>query len=71
MPYGDGTGPLGLGPMTGRGLGPCGRGLRRGWGYGRGYTWGYPARPITKDEQKKLIKEEIEYLQKLLKDLED
>lgn len=23
MPYGDGTGPLGLGPRTGRGLGYC------------------------------------------------
>ncbi|HHE71783.1 MAG TPA: hypothetical protein ENL34_05825 [Chloroflexi bacterium] len=25
MPRGDGTGPLGAGPGTGRGLGPCGR----------------------------------------------
>ena len=23
MPFGDGTGPWGEGPMTGRGLGPC------------------------------------------------
>ena len=23
MPRGDGTGPAGMGPMTGRGLGPC------------------------------------------------
>jgi len=23
MPNGDGTGPLGMGPMTGRGCGPC------------------------------------------------
>jgi len=23
MPFGDGTGPRGEGPMTGRGLGPC------------------------------------------------
>ena len=23
MPFGDGTGPLGLGPMTGRGAGYC------------------------------------------------
>ena len=38
MPLGDGTGPLGLGPGTGWGRGPCGRGLRRMWvrGYGRG-----------------------------------
>ena len=54
MPGGDGTGPVGHGPMTGRGLGLCagysspgyanpsyGRGLGRGWGrgFGRGY-WG-------------------------------
>ena len=39
MPNLDGTGPLGLGPMTGRGLGLC-RGRRRvvsrGRGLGRG-----------------------------------
>jgi len=27
MPRGDGTGPQGLGPRTGRGLGPCGGGM--------------------------------------------
>ena len=51
MPGGDGTGPMGMGPMTGRGRGLCrgffrgfgrglgrrqGLGLRRGWGHGRG-----------------------------------
>ncbi len=35
MPFLDGTGPLGLGPMTGRGLGPC------RWIYGRYYGYGY------------------------------
>jgi len=51
MPFGDGTGPLGLGPRTGRGLGYCsgfpypgylnpiGRGWGRGWGRGRGRGW--------------------------------
>lgn len=47
MPRGDGTGPLGAGPMTGRGAGFCaggtpfsngvggflGTGTARGWGY--------------------------------------
>ncbi|MBN1942659.1 MAG: DUF5320 domain-containing protein [Phycisphaerae bacterium] len=39
MPGFDGTGPMGQGPMTGRGLGPCGRGMafRRGGGRGLGY----------------------------------
>ena len=53
MPRGDGTGPMGLGPMTGRAAGYCagfatpgylnpiggrlGRGM--GWGRGRGRHW--------------------------------
>lgn len=59
MPRGDGTGPDGLGPMTGRGAGYCAGydapgymnpgvgGGGRGWGRGRGrhlYGWGYGAR---------------------------
>jgi len=54
MPGGDGTGPLGLGPMTGRAAGLCagypvpgymnpvpGRGFGgRGRGFGRGLGWG-------------------------------
>ena len=51
MPRGDGTGPLGQGPMTGRGAGYCaglsmpgymnprpggGWGMGRGWGRGHG-----------------------------------
>ena len=54
MPFGDRTGPMGEGPMTGRGAGYCtgngvpgymnpfGRGFGRGFwgrGYGRGF-WG-------------------------------
>ena len=52
MPFGDGTGPRGMGPMTGRGAGYCaGFGRpgfanpipRRGWlGFGRGRPYGYP-----------------------------
>ncbi|MDD2288789.1 MAG: DUF5320 domain-containing protein [Bacteroidales bacterium] len=40
----NGTGPLGMGPLTGRGLGPCGRGYfanrRPRVGYGRGLRYG-------------------------------
>jgi hypothetical protein len=49
MPAGDGTGPMGMGPMTGRGAGYCGghdvpgyanpmpgRGFGMGWSRGRG-----------------------------------
>jgi len=51
MPGGDGTGPAGMGPMTGRAAGYCagysvpgfmnpipGRGF---WGWGRGGGWGW------------------------------
>ena len=54
MPRGNGTGPAGLGSMTGRGMGYCagygapgfmtpGSGLGRGWGrgWGRGYGRGF------------------------------
>jgi len=56
MPWGDRTGPWGLGPMTGRAAGYCagypvpgyanpyvpGWGARGGgWGRGRGYRWSY------------------------------
>ncbi|MCD6575698.1 MAG: DUF5320 domain-containing protein [Nanoarchaeota archaeon] len=47
MPFGDGTGPDGRGPMTGRGLGYCAgynspgftRGVPMGRGFGRGFRW--------------------------------
>ncbi|MEW6202541.1 MAG: DUF5320 family protein, partial [bacterium] len=55
MPGFDGTGPMGMGPMTGGGFGFCAPGARRGvgypglrglghggypWGGGRGFGWG-------------------------------
>jgi len=53
MPWGDGTGPMGMGPMTGRAAGYCagygvpgymnpipGFGYGRGFGFGRGFRGG-------------------------------
>ncbi len=44
MPWGDGTGPLGMGPRTGRGLGYCSGfeepGFVKPGGWGRGFGWG-------------------------------
>jgi len=47
MPAGDGTGPMGMGPMTGRAAGYCGGYDAPGWanpmpgrGFGRGGAWG-------------------------------
>jgi hypothetical protein len=50
MPAGDRTGPMGMGPMTGRGMGYCGGYETLGWDYwgsgrrfyGRGGRWGGP-----------------------------
>lgn len=46
MPGFDRTGPQGRGPETGRGLGPCGRGLGRG-GFRRSAA---PAQAYTKEQ---------------------
>jgi len=51
MPFGDRTGPMGLGPMTGRGAGFCAGFGRPGFtnpipgrrfGFGRGIPYGHP-----------------------------
>jgi len=72
MPGQDGTGPSRQGPMTGRGLGPCGRGMRRGFGrgFGRGMGWrcwgiySY-AEPVTltKQEEKKILEAELKEIE--------
>ncbi|MCK4555477.1 MAG: DUF5320 domain-containing protein [Candidatus Aenigmarchaeota archaeon] len=78
MPRRDGTGPMGYGPVTGRGLGPCGRGLAFGRGMGQGFGRRYiePA-TLTKDEQKKILETELKQidaekqeLEKRLKEME-
>jgi len=59
MPRGDGTGPNGQGPMTGRAMGFCagfnvpgfmnpgfGQGTGRGFGRGRGFAWRARAVPF-------------------------
>ncbi|MFA5061053.1 MAG: DUF5320 domain-containing protein [Candidatus Pacearchaeota archaeon] len=48
----DRTGPQGLGPMTGRGMGLCGSGMRRGFGLRRVAT-------LTKDDEKKILEAEL------------
>ena len=76
MPRGDRTGPLGQGPATGRGLGPCGRGLARGRGFGRGYGRGFAWRapnyqkPLTREEDRKLLEAEKAEIEQELKELE-
>lgn len=64
MPRFDGAGPFGYGPMTGRGFGPCGRGLAFRRGFGRGFGWRF-AEPLvlTKEEQKKILEAELKEIE--------
>lgn len=65
MPRGDGTGPFGLGPLTGRGFGPCGYEMRRGYGRGYGRRLGLRNAPITltKEEQRQILEAELKELE--------
>jgi hypothetical protein len=59
MPRRDRTGPAGQGPMTGRGLGPC----------GMGFKW-KNSENLTKEEEKNILKTELKKIEKRLKELE-
>lgn len=69
MPGGDGTGPLGLGPLTGFGRGICAGtgGVRPFWGRGRGIGYCRWAAGNPKDE---LLSRKA-LLEKSLKAIED
>jgi len=75
MPRRDGSGPVGMGPKTGRGMGPCGGGAGQGSGYGRrgifGRGFGWFWRVSEKDKNKKeVLKEEAQYLKEDLEKVE-
>jgi hypothetical protein len=61
MPKLDGTGPAGQGPMTGRGMGNCGGGMRRGFGFGFGCRRFISPKNqmISLEEQEKMLEEEL------------
>lgn len=69
MPRGDGTGPQGYGPRTGRGYGPC------GWGGGFPHApccgfWHhgpYYHRPWTKGEEREALEDAVMNLEEELK----
>jgi len=77
MPRQNGTGPMGTGPMSGRGMGPCGKGSGSGLGIGRGYGramcgWFYRKyQAMSKDERKDLLKSEIEDLKQEMQMVEE
>ena len=74
MPRFDGTGPMGMGSMTGRGLGPCGYGFQgggrgRGMGYGMmmgGCPWYGRMIGPTAGEKKEILKDQVEMLKQNL-----
>ena len=81
MPRGDRTGPAGVGPMTGRGLGPCGGGRALGMSFGRGAGrclgrgFGWRCAPYaynpTKEQEIADLKAEKEAIQEELKAIEE
>jgi hypothetical protein len=68
MPRRDGTGPIGAGSMTGRGLGPCANpnavryGAGLGQGLGRGLRRGVNVNQSSSKTQKELLQEQREVL---------
>lgn len=81
MPNRDGTGPMGQGSLTGRGLGACsgsfaGQRLGRGFGRGFGFRRFQPNVELTFEQEKKILEAELAEveaekteLQKKLKEL--
>ena len=78
MPGFDQTGPAGIGPGTGRGMGPCGGrayrkgfhlaaggGFGRGFGRGRGSCWNAYAEPepLSTEAKKQLLEAELKRLE--------
>jgi hypothetical protein len=82
MPGRDGTGPMGYGAMTGRGMGVCagatgfrygtgfgmGYGCRRGFGrgFGRGYGWNASPNLDAPRTDKEFLEEQKEFLKSRL-----
>ena len=80
MPRGDGTGPSGQGPMTGRGMGYCAGfnapgfmnpGFNRGFGRGRGFraNFNQPQLPQPIVQQPITETQEKQFLEQELKTL--
>ena len=73
MPAGDGTGPRGLGPMTGRGAagqGRAGRGSAMGRGVGRGRGGRFPTPPTDAEPDAAFLRAQLETLKKDMEGIE-
>jgi len=80
MPGFDGTGPWGMGPGTGWGLGPCGAGrawrrgvgFGRGWfGRGRGFGWRWWWMNYSPQDELEFLKNQKEYIEQRINELEN
>ena len=81
MPARNGTGPTGQGSLTGRGLGPCGKGMAFGRGCGKGMAFGrgcgksfgrgfWNENPLSDEEMVKILKAQKNSIEEELKELE-
>ena len=85
MPRGDGTGPAGQGPMTGRRMGYCagfnvpgfmnfgfGRGFGRGFdrGFGRFFQPVMQPQTITEAEEKEILQDELKALKREIDEIQ-
>lgn len=68
MPGFDRTGPLGQGPMTGRGMGYCGKGFSRGRGFGMGRRFFQPR--LSEKEEKEILQEELKAIEEEKNEIE-
>ena len=68
MPNRNGTGPMGMGPMSGRGAGRCGAGRGRGAGMGMGRRGIFQAPAEPTDDDTRSIKERVAELERRLKE---
>jgi hypothetical protein len=72
MPGYNGTGPNNAGPMTGRGFGPCGKGMGLGRPCGRAYGFGnqrWNMVGFSKEEEKQVLQDEAKSLTEELSEI--
>ncbi len=77
MPRLNGTGPMGEGPMTGRGMGRCGNGMGMRLGYGCRNGFGFrrfisPKNELSAlEEEEKMLLEQLEIIKSEKEALKD
>lgn len=71
MPGQDRTGPMGAGPLTGRGLGSCSQGVRRGFSGCPRMGFGLRNQvTLTEGEEKKILSEELKEIESEKQEIE-